>query len=145
MMQIDGPPEMTNAKVRRRMAREVLQGTQDRLHGKEASIPIGIDPKTGDLRTEMPLVKVRRICPTIWRRRRSQPSFVQTPLVSERRPGCARMLTSVRIRSERTARGGRRPDHLHGPAHPLNPFGTRLGPPWVRAAGGSLRRPTGLP
>ena len=53
------PPEMTDAeKMRRRMTLGVLRGTHDRLRGKEASIPIGIDPKTGDLRTEMPVIKV---------------------------------------------------------------------------------------
>ena len=32
-------------KMRRRMALEVWRGTHDRLHGKEAAIPIGIDPQ----------------------------------------------------------------------------------------------------
>ena len=46
-------------KMRRRMALEVWRGTRDRLHGKEASIPIGIDPKTGDLFTEMPPISIK--------------------------------------------------------------------------------------
>jgi len=49
------PPAMTDAEMRRRMAREVLEGTKDRL---ENSPPIGWDPVTKTIRTEMPALRV---------------------------------------------------------------------------------------
>jgi hypothetical protein len=49
------PSEMTDAEMRRRMAREVLEGTKDRL---ENSPPIGWDPGTKTIRTEMPVMRV---------------------------------------------------------------------------------------
>jgi hypothetical protein len=52
------PPAMTDAEMRRRMAREVLAGTKDRLHGDEANIPIGWDPVAKTIRTTMPTLKV---------------------------------------------------------------------------------------
>ena len=51
------PPEMTDAEMRRRMAREVLKATYARLHGRGA-FPLGIDPKTGELFKTMPVIKV---------------------------------------------------------------------------------------
>jgi hypothetical protein len=48
-------PNMTDAEMRRRMAREVLKGTKDRL---ENSPPIGWDPGTKTIRTEMPVLRV---------------------------------------------------------------------------------------
>jgi hypothetical protein len=49
------PPDMTDAEMRRRMAREVLAGTKDRL---ENSPPIGWDPVTKTIRTAMPVLRV---------------------------------------------------------------------------------------
>jgi hypothetical protein len=49
------PPNMTDAQMRRRMAREVLEGTKDRL---ENSPPIGWDPVTKTIRTEMPVLRI---------------------------------------------------------------------------------------
>jgi len=49
------PPDMTDAEMRRRMAREVLEGTKDRL---ENSPPIGWDPAAQTIRTEMPVLRV---------------------------------------------------------------------------------------
>jgi len=46
---------MTDAEMRRRMAREVLEGTKDRL---ENSPPIGWDPVTKTIRTAMPVLRV---------------------------------------------------------------------------------------
>ena len=48
-------PNMTDAEMRRRMAREVLEGTKDRL---ENSPPIGWHPVTKTIRTEMPILRV---------------------------------------------------------------------------------------
>jgi hypothetical protein len=52
------PPNMTDAEMRRRMAREVLEGTKDRLHGDEARVPLGWDPRTETIRSEMPMLRV---------------------------------------------------------------------------------------
>jgi hypothetical protein len=51
-------PNMTDSEMRRRMAREVLAGTKDRLHGDEANIPIGWDPVAKTIRTAMPVLRV---------------------------------------------------------------------------------------
>ena len=48
---------MTDAEMRRRMAREVLKATCQRLHGCGV-FPLGIDPKTGELFKTMPVIKV---------------------------------------------------------------------------------------
>jgi hypothetical protein len=53
------PDKKSDETVRVEMAIGVLKGTHDRLHGKEASIPIGIDPKTGDLFTDMPPISIK--------------------------------------------------------------------------------------
>ena len=51
------PPE-SDTTVLNRMRYGVLKGTQGRLHGKEAAIPIGWDPNTGTIRTRMPVLKL---------------------------------------------------------------------------------------
>ena len=51
------PPEMTDAEMRRRMAREVLKATYARLHGRGARSRWALIHKTGELFKTMPVIE----------------------------------------------------------------------------------------